>query len=172
MPQSWLIKCSCLSLFSVRLGFFYLRRCPWRRCRQFPWTCHSQCPSSPAGTHSTNHCYPECTYHFHCTNQGSLLCDKIAKRRQYYCGLIKEFHQVTGTIIDVQYSKNNENIDKTNNDVQFFHYFYCNYAITANIIYLRTLNRLELLVIWDSVEVDYFDTPFLKPQISICGVLR
>lgn len=148
MLRSWLIKCSCLSSFSVMLGFFfffYLHRCPWHQCRQFPWTCRSQRPSSPAGIRSTSHCYPECTYHFHCTTQGSLLRDNIAKKEQeYYWGLIKAFHRVTSTITDVQYEKKYENTDIRNNYGPFFNYIYCNYMITANLIYRKTSNRMEL----------------------------
>ena len=64
---------ACWVTMGACSGCFYLRHCPCHRCKPSPWRCHSQSPSSPAGTRSTSHCYPECTYRCHCTNRGNLL---------------------------------------------------------------------------------------------------
>ena len=51
----------------------YLHRCLCCRHRRFPWTCHSQLLSSPAGRRSATHSGPRCICRCHCTSQGNPL---------------------------------------------------------------------------------------------------
>lgn len=83
----------------------YLHRCLCCHHRRFPWMCHSQLLSSPAGRRSATHSDPRYICHCHCTTQGNPLqgkahrikvCSSTAKCSSAHshstCQLKKCFH--------------------------------------------------------------------------------